>query len=280
MDRKIEIREILNLTSEEVIDRAGDRLRICEDIDELHRVFARDMFDLIYSNNKKGKLTRVILPVGPTGQYPYFADLVKEHHLSLNGCTFFFMDEYCDEMGKAMSADHPLSFKREVRELLLNKLPEDCGLRNDQIIFPDEYNIQSLAKRIKEDGGIDTCYGGIGIHGHIAFNEPEEGVSASDPRKVQLNDFTITINAMRSQVGGNLECFPKEAFTLGLQQCLGAKHIRLFCRNGIDLDWANTILRLALFGTPGEDYPVTLIRPYDYLITTDWHTLSPPKYLI
>jgi glucosamine-6-phosphate deaminase len=190
------------------------------------------------------------------------------------------MDEYCDETGKALSVEHPLSFKRQIRDLLLNPLQDEKRLNKDQLIFPDEQNIHKLAEKITMGGGIDTCYGGVGIHGHLAFNEPEEGVSQSDPRKVRLNDFTITLNAIRSQVGGNLECYPKEAYTLGLRQCLGAKRIRLFCRNGISLDWANTVLRLALFGSPGDDYPVTHIRPYDYLITTDWDTLAPPKYLI
>ena len=35
-----------------------------------------------------------------------------------------------------------------------------------------------------------------------------------------------------------------------MRQILGARRIRLYCRNGIALDWANTVLRLALFGEP------------------------------
>ena len=142
----------------------------------------------------------------------------------------------------------------------------------------DETNINQLAELIEKNGGIDVCFGGIGIHGHVAFNEPEVGVSNSGPRLVDLNDFTTTINAVRSGVGGNLECFPRRAYTLGMQQILGARKIRLYCRNGCEFDWANTILRLALLGEVGEDYPVTHIRSHsDYVITTDSETLLSPR---
>ena len=138
-----------------------------------------------------------------------------------------------------------------------------------------------LKKQIAELGGVDTAYGGIGIHGHLAFNEPEPGVRDSDPRIVALNDFTRTINAVRSQVGGNLENFPRYGITLGMRQLLDAKRIRLYCRNGIDLDWANTILRLSVLGAQGDDYPVTHIRNHaNYQVMTDSDTLQQPKIIL
>jgi len=138
-----------------------------------------------------------------------------------------------------------------------------------------------LRDKIESVGGIDTCYGGIGIHGHVAYNEPEPNVCDSDPRMVYLNDFTRTINAIRAEIGGNLEGHPRKGITLGMRQILGARRIRLYCRNGIALDWANTVLRLALFGQPGDDYPVTYIRNHrDYIVVTDGDTASKPKFVI
>jgi len=149
-----------------------------------------------------------------------------------------------------------------------------------QIIFPDHKNNHKIAGWMGKVGGIDTCYGGIGIHGHVAFNEPEENVKDSEPRLVYLNDITITINAIRSHVGGNLESFPRKAVTIGMRQILSAKRIRLYCRNDIPCDWANTVLRLALFGKPGNDYPVTYIRGTNYKIITDMNTAAVPKYIL
>lgn len=280
LDRKGEIRRLLQLTPDEVQSGAGDRLWVCESLDDLHRVFAGDVAEEIRIAAYEDRLCRLILPVGPTGGYPYLLQAILEGELDLSHCRFFFMDEYCDEDGSAVTADHPLSFKGEMEHLFFSNLPPACGLDRSQVVFPDEQNIGSLAEHIDDMGGIDVCFGGVGIHGHIAFNEPEPGVADSGPRRVELNDFTLTINAVRAGVGGNLECFPRYAYTLGLRQILGARRIRLYIRNGCEFDWANTVLRLALLGTPGEDYPVTLIRDRDFTVITDRDTLQSPTRVL
>ncbi|MFX1253890.1 MAG: 6-phosphogluconolactonase [Promethearchaeota archaeon] len=279
-NRRKEVRTLIRLSSEEVLTQAANHLIVCEDLQALYLRFAQDIANEIRILNSRGLPTRLILPVGPIGQYPLLVQMINKEKLSLEDCWFFIMDEYCDESGRALPIDHPLSFKRIIYDIFFNRLEKTLNLRPEHIFIPDELNINRLTEIIDNIGGIDTCYGGIGIHGHIAFNEPEPGVSKTDPRKVQLNDFTRTINAIRAEVGGNLECFPREAFTLGMKQILNAQSIRLYCRNGSPYDWANTILRIALFAQPGDDYPVTHIRNHDYVIVTDQETLACPKNLL
>ena len=278
IDRKTELRDLLNLSPNDVIKKANKHLIVCENLEELHYRFAKDIFNEIKENNENNRQTKLILPIGPTGQYPILVDLIAMNNLDLSNCWFFFMDEYCDDDGFALSINHPLSFKRIAKNLFLDPLEGKFGLDNSHVIFPDESNIYHLADIVQE---INTCYGGIGIHGHIAFNEPSNNIASSNPRKVELNQYTIAINAIRSQVGGNLEAFPTHAFTLGMKQILGTKQIRLYCRNGIHLDWANCVLRIALFGKPGDDYPVTYIRNHpNYTIITDKETLESPKIIL
>lgn len=278
--RKNEIRELLRLSAEEVEQRAGERLVVCRDIEQLHQKMASDISAEIESARLRKRELNLILPVGPTGCYGPLAKWINENDISLERCRFFFMDEYCGEDGNALGEDHPLSFKRQIRMLFLDQLGDGCKLGSDQIIFPDEKNVEELESRIEDAGGIDACFGGIGIHGHLAFNEPGDHVSESSPRKVMINDYTVTLNAVRAEIGGNLECFPRHAFTLGMKQILSARRIRLYCRNGCAMDWANTILRIALFAEPGDDYPVTYIRGREHCIITDRETLASPKWLI
>ena len=277
MDRQSEIRGLLQMSVSELVEAADGRLVI---VDDLHAHFARCIADEIKSRNAQGEPTRLILPVGPTDQYPLLAAMVREEQISLRNCHFFFMDEYADEAGEALAADHPLSFKGRAQELLFAHLPQHLAIPAGQVVFPDHDNISELATRIEQLGGIDTCYGGIGIHGHVAFNEPEPGVKDSEPRLVALNDFTVTLNAIRAPVGGNLEGFPRQAFTLGMKQIRAARRIRLYCRSDGLYDWARTVLRLAVLGQPGDDYPVTHLQAQDFVVVTNAETAQAPEVIL
>lgn len=279
-ERATEIRELLHLSPDALRARAAQRLIICETLDALHQHMAQAIADEIRTNNAAGQPTRLILPVGPTGHYPALALMLAAQDISLAQCWFFFMDEYAGPDGAALPDTHPLSFKKIARELFLDAIPASCGLLPERVIFPDEDNIADLPAIIAEAGGIDTCYGGIGIHGHVAFNEPVAGVRDLPARKVRLNDYTVTINALRAGVGGNVHNFPRYAYTLGMREILSARRIRLYCRNGSPYDWANTILRVALFAQPGDDFPVTHIRDCDYVIITDRVTLQTPAIIL
>ena len=48
-----------------------------------------------------------------------------------------------------------------------------------------------------------------------------------------------------------------------------------------DMDWANTVLRIAALGIPGDDYPVTHIRNHrNYIVATDRATATAPATII
>ncbi|RMG35004.1 MAG: hypothetical protein D6725_13300 [Planctomycetota bacterium] len=281
LDRRDEVRRLLAMSPAAVRRRAGDRLVVLPDVDALHEHFAEELAGEIEANERRGRWTNLILPVGPTGQYPLLAERINRRGISLKRCRFFMMDELCDENGVELPASHPLSFRRALHELLLERIRRPLRPAGKNVVFPTRDNVHRLAERIERSGGIQTAYGGIGIHGHVAFNEPEPHVRDSEPRLVYLNEFTRTINAIRARIGGNLEGYPRKALTLGMRQILEARRVRLYCRNGIALDWANTVLRLALLGTPGDDYPVTYLREHpDCVIVTDEQTLASPENVV
>ncbi len=274
--RAAEIRRLNALATEELLRQAGGRLTIVDSLDALHRHFADSIAGTVEANNAAGKPTALILPYGPVGQYPLLRERLHRDGASLKACKLFFMDDYADEEGNALDAAHPLSFRGAVASWLRTIDPQ-LRPKPGNVVFPNEANAGGIAEAIEEAGGIEVCYGGIGIHGHLAFNEPEQGVRDSGPRLVRLNEFTRTINAVRAGVGGDLENFPRRAWTLGMKQCLSARRIELYCRNDRGLDWANTVLRLALLGEPGDDYPVTWIRNHPhYRIVADRKTAAAP----
>ncbi len=274
--RAEEIRTLNALTPAQITEQASSRLHVVDSIDKLHDHMALAIASAVRRGRHAGCRIALILPWGPVGQYPILGQLLEEQGLSLRNCTLIFMDEHADSRGCAVPSDHPLSFRGAALNWLASLAPRlhpDPGA----VLFPNGTNSAVIESRIREAGGVDTCFGGVGIHGHIAFNEPAPGISESGIRRVRLNEFTRTINAIRAGVGGDLENFPRTAWTLGMAQCLSARRLRLYCRSDSGLDWAKTILRLAILGTPGDDYPVTWIRHHsDYRVVTTRETLESP----
>lgn len=263
-------------------------LTVLPDVNSLDAHFASAVATEIATNNEHGRPTRLILPVGPVGYLPRLAHLCNEQKISWAQVHLFFMDEYCDWQGRLVSPHHPLSFAGFARRALLDQLQPPLALPPTQLHFPDPRHLDAVSAAIARLGGIDSCYGGIGIHGHIAFNEPPISrwftvtpaeFKASQTRLVQLAPETVVMNAARG-ASGNFAALPPMAVTLGMADILGARRIRLYCQGGV---WQRTALRLALFGSPdqpnGEDvnYPVTLLRAHpDVAIVTTEETAQPP----
>jgi glucosamine-6-phosphate deaminase len=272
----------LRIPAEELTQASKIPLTILPDLDTLHEHFARSIADEIKRNNELERLSRLILPVGPVGQYPLLAHICNQERIHWKNVVVFNMDEYCDWQGRAIPPEHPLSFKGFMQRSLIAKLDPELRLPSDQLHFPDPLNLDRISQAIQEVGGVDTCYGGIGYHGHIAFNEPPisrwykltpEQFRNSLTRIVPLAPETIVMNSIRA-TGGNPAELPPMAVTLGMADIFAAKRIRLYCQGGA---WQRTVLRIALMSDEDVDYPVTLLQDHpDYAIFTTQDTAQPP----
>ena len=283
-ERKEEVREILALDTDELVKRAKGQLVLFPTLDEVYDYLAEEMVKEFAKAARGKKIVNFIMPVGPTQPYRLMAEKINYRQISLKNVRFFFMDEYVDdEKDELIPMSNPLSFRGQIGPLLFNRIRPDLMMPKSQIIFPTPKNIKDLPKMIKDAGGIEVCYGGIGIHGHVAFNEPAPGVAESNPRILEINEFTRTIDSTRHcGVGGNLENFPRRAMTLGMKQFLEARKMPLMTRNETPaILWANTIGRNSALGKPGDDYPVTHARYHKNLrIVSDYGTAQKPKFNI
>ena len=284
MNRKEEVRHLLSLSIEDLVKESKGQLKLTETLDELYEYLAEEMVNEFRKAAAGDKILNFIMPVGPTQPYRIMAEKINFENLSLKNVRFFFMDEYVDdEKDELIPATHPLSFRGQVGKLFFDRVRPDLLMSADQVIFPRPEILADLPEMIEKSGGIEVCFGGIGIHGHVAFNEPAPGVADSNPRILEINEFTRTIDATRHRgVGGNLENFPKRAVTLGMKQCLGARRMLLMTRNeSTEFLWANTIIRIAAAGKEGDDYPVTYCRRHpNCTIASDIATAKAPKFNI
>src|SRR5690606_11637961 len=133
---------------------------------------------------------------------------------------------------------------------------------------------------------IDTCYGGIGYHGHIAFNEPPisrwfrisiDEFKKSKTRVLSLAEDSIVMNSIRN-TGGSPAALPPMAVTLGMADILASRRIRIYCPGGM---WQRHAVRMALFGEPQVEYPVTLLQGHpEYVLCVDRETAQPASYTL
>jgi len=129
--------------------------------------------------------------------------------------------------------------------------------------FPDPHDCRATNRLIDECGGVDVAFGGVGITGHLAFNdppEPGETVSADDfaalpTRVVTLNRETRTINSVTA-ARGNIDRIPKTAVTVGMKEILEARKIRLY----LNRSWQCAIVRKLLHGPVTSAVPASLVR--------------------
>jgi len=243
-------------------ERCAFPFQIVRDHAALNQEAARRVVELIRRNNSDARDTTLILPVGPL-LYEPLADLCNRERVSLDRLTIFMMDEYLDEKGDPIPESHPLSFKAFMRKSLVSRLDPALGFSMDRVIFPLPDILGEYSRRILSMGGVDLCFGGVGISGHLAFNDPPEPekdinwVRNCAARIVTISRESCTQMAMGG-THGNWSIIPRRAVTVGMKEILASKRICLtFMRT-----WHAGTMRRALFGPISPDCPASLVQEH------------------
>lgn len=252
--------EYYTYTKEELLNK-GAKLPVIvmEDNAAVFQSMAEEMTEEIKKNNAEGKKTVFICPVGPVGQYPYFVEMVNKEKISLKNVWFINMDEYLDDDKKWVPETHPLSFRGFMNRTVYSQIDPELVMPEEQRVLPDPENVEYIPQLIEKLGGVDICFGGIGINGHVAFNEADASLSneeflAQKTRVLDITKETRTANAI-GDFNGALEDMPKYCVTIGIYEIAHARKIRLGCfRN-----WHRAVVRRTAYGDATSDFPVSLL---------------------
>lgn len=224
---------------------------------------ALTMLDEIMKNNAAGKRTVMIVPVGPTNQYPLLARMVNQLRVPLHNVWFFNMDEYLVTPDTCIDFNDKMSFHKRMNDEFYSRVDEDLVMPESQRLFPMPGHEREYDELIESLGGVDLCLGGLGINGHIAFNEPTEpGVEMSaeeyaelPTRVLPISRETQTINAYGYQ-RGDLRGMPEWCITVGMKPILAARRIYI----ALNRDWQHGIVKHVLRDTPTAKIPATLLQ--------------------
>jgi glucosamine-6-phosphate deaminase len=276
-----ELAALMELPVEELRRRARIRFRLVPDIPSLLDDFARSIADEIKNRNSRGEPARLILPVGPVAQYRTLVAICNRERISWANVYTFNMDEFLDWQGRPIPLTHPLSFEGFMRREVFARLDEALRPPDDHCFFPHPFRIDEISEKIQAVGGIDCCYGGVGYHGHVAFNDPPisrwykisvEELRNSLTRVLPLGDDSIVVQSIHS-AGGNSAAIPPMAVTLGMKDILTSGKIRLYCAAG---ERHRAVFRITVAGEVTSDFPSTLVQGHpDAEVITDEATARP-----
>jgi len=185
---------------------------------------AREIADLIRQRQKESKPCVLGLATGSTPKTLY-AELVrmhKEEGLSFKNVITFNLDEYYPIEPEALQ-----SYNRFMKVHLFSQVDIDLSNTHVPDGTIDKNDIRAYAamyeKKIEMAGGVDLQILGIGLNGHIGFNEPGSS-RYSITRLVALDNTTRLANAYEFP---NISQVPRLAVTMGIQTIMKARRILL-----------------------------------------------------
>ncbi len=191
----------------------------------------------------------------PEGLYQEFIHQYNVGNVSFSNVTTFNLDEYV-----GLSVQDPNSYHYYMKDKLFHHI--DINL--EQVNIPNgrardlEQECLDYERKIKESGHIDIQVLGLGLNGHIGFNEPGTAFS-SRTHVVKLAESTRKAN---SRFFSKLEQVPREAITMGIETIMQAKKILLLVSGEKK---SNALTRL-IEGEVSEDFPASILKHHPNVV--------------
>jgi glucosamine-6-phosphate deaminase len=163
------------------------------------------------------------LPTGrtPLALYAELIRLTREAHIDWSAVRTFNLDEFV-----GLGAGDAGSYHTFMHERLFSGIavpPSNVGFLDGRAADLDA-ECDRFEQAIARAGGIDVLILGIGVNGHIGFNEPGDALAART-HVVTLDERTRAANAL--WFAGELRRVPRQALTMGMATILNARSVVL-----------------------------------------------------
>lgn len=190
----------------------------------------------------------------PVGAYRELIKWNQNGSIDFSKVTTINLDEYV-----GLSTENPQSYHYFMHENLFNHV----NIRKSAVHVPpgSDYDMQKACddyeKLIEDVGGIDLQLLGIGLNGHIAFNEPDDHFPPKT-HVVKLTESTIDANA---RFYNSRDEVPKSAITMGIGTIMKARSIILIASGANKIK----ILEEALSGPVTPQIPASVLQYHNDL---------------
>lgn len=186
----------------------------------------------------------------PIGLYEKLIERFKKSEISFKDVKTFNLDEYV-----GLSPENKNSYHYFMYDQLFNYV----DIKKENVHIPSglgdvEANAKQYDALIDEAGGIDLQLLGIGVNGHIGFNEPGTSFS-SKTHIVKLTQSTIEAN---KRFFNCIKDVPTKAITMGIDTILKSKKIVLLISGSLKQEAYNKLRS----GEITEDFPASALHKH------------------
>ena len=187
----------------------------------------------------------------PRQMYEELIELLGEADIDLSNLHTFNLDEYYP-----MAQSHTGSFYTEMMNRFwqpLHRTNKTFDMNHGHILNGEVADVSEECSRyetlIKESGGIDLQVLGLGLNGHIAFNEPRSAID-SRTRKI------IITPKSRAALAKTYDDIPQFGLTMGIATILEAKEIVLMVTGEGKREVFKTLMSMT---EPNADVPASYL---------------------
>ncbi|MBM7540916.1 glucosamine-6-phosphate deaminase [Amphibacillus cookii] len=190
----------------------------------------------------------------PEGMYQCLIDSYQAGFVSFKDVTTFNLDEYV-----GLAIDDPNSYHSFMQDKLFNHI----NIREEQTHLPNgntkdhQQECKDYERLIQQAKSIDLQILGIGLNGHIGFNEPGTPFT-SRTHVVELDPLTREANA---RFFNQKQDVPTHAITMGIETIMESKEIVLLVSGA---NKAEAVKRLVT-GELSESFPASILKQHDNL---------------
>ncbi len=185
----------------------------------------------------------------PLGVYRQLIDWYNKGDLDFSEVTSINLDEYV-----GLDEENDQSY----RYFMQNNFFNHINIKRENTFVPNgcaedaDRECAEYDARIERVGGIDLQLLGIGLDGHIGFNEPAD-IFVKETHVVDLHESTIRANARFFE---NEDQVPKQAITMGMVSIMQAKKVLLIANGKAKKE----IVEKAFFGPITPTIPASILQ--------------------
>jgi len=194
-------------------------ITICDSYKDL----SSKAFDVILQELEKKKDLLLCAATGnsPTGSYQLLCEKFMLHPELFDQMRILKLDEW-----GGIPQQHPGNCESYLQAHLIQPLEIDpkryTGFNSDSENPKDEcLHIQDYLNR---EGPVDLCILGLGINGHLAFNEPAKDLQA------HCHIAMLTSSSMKHSMATEMQIKPTYGLTLGMADILQSKKILMLIK--------------------------------------------------